>query len=267
MIMNNWTRVSAVAGKFYPARAEEIERELTLLMKPHEEFSHYAIMVPHAGWIYSGHTAGLAFSQTKVTSTVFIVCPNHTGRGPNISVWSEGEWNTPIGTASVDANLASDFLKHLGDSDRKAHLTEHAIEVQIPFLLRKNPDVKIVPIVLGRLSLEECQRVGEVLASVAAHCLIIASTDMSHFISRIEAQKKDALALTAVENLDPDTLYKTVREEDISMCGFIPTTAVLIAAKINGAQSAKILEYTDSGATTHDLSSVVGYASAVFSRP
>ncbi|MBI1861931.1 MAG: AmmeMemoRadiSam system protein B [Deltaproteobacteria bacterium] len=265
MPSQDWTRASYVAGRFYPDDRAKLERTLSDLMPNKPEGPAIALMAPHAGYIYSGRTAGLAYSETIITPTVFVLCPNHTGKGARVSVWSKGEWNTPLGSVSINTEIAGDLLKRVGTPDRQAHLREHAIEVHVPFLQMKRPDVKIVPIVLGGLSLDECHEVASEIAHVADGNLIVASTDMSHFISRAEAREKDTLALDAVEKLDPDRLYNTVCELDISMCGFLPTTVTLLAAKKVGAKEARIIDYSDSGDETGDLTSVVGYASAIIS--
>ncbi len=264
MVKSPWIRPSRVAGRFYPAGPNALSLELSNLCPPRAASPAIALMAPHAGYAYSGKTAGLAYCQTEITPTVFILCPNHTGKGPKISVWSEGAWETPLGSIPVDSELSKQLIARVGTADRRAHEGEHAIEVHVPFLKFRRADVKIVPIVLGHLSQDECHKVGDALAEVAVGSLVVASTDMSHFISRAEATRLDRQALRAVEDLDADRLYETVVCENISMCGFIPTTAVIVAAKRLGATKTSLLGYTDSGYVTGDTESVVGYASALF---
>lgn len=267
----NWTRKSAVAGRFYPEEEKTLRHDLEQFLNPKESTTKkpHGIIVPHAGYIYSGQTAAEVYRRIQLPSTVILLCPNHTGSGSRISVWSEGSWETPLGQVSIDEKFSQALLaKWKISGDRKAHVYEHAIEVQIPFLQMLHPSVRIVPIVLGPLSLEECLALGKSLSEVvksqgADDILLISSTDMSHYISDDLARKKDALALKAVGDLDPEALYQTVIEEDISMCGFIPTTVVLEAAKRLGAQQGGHVAYSTSGEVTGDKKSVVGYASAI----
>jgi AmmeMemoRadiSam system protein B len=173
-----------------------------------------------------------------------------------------------MGEMAVDEAITERLLSHpLFSADKKAHHHEHAIEVQLPFLQWINPSVKIVPIVLARLSLAECQEVAEALGEIISQdlqrYLLLASTDMSHYVSADEAKEKDQLALEAVKNVDAEDLYRIVSLHDISMCGVIPTTTVLSICHKLGGERANLLCYGHSGEVTGDLSSVVGYASAL----
>jgi hypothetical protein len=228
-----------------------------------------AVVAPHAGWIYSGAIAGAAYARVRVPSRVVVMCPNHTGLGVRRSIWANGQWQLPGADVPVDAELA-ERIKDAANlqEDHLAHLKEHAVEVQLPFLRALNPDVGVVPIVLAQLSLEDCHEVGQGLAAAisevgADDVLVVASTDMSHYIPATAARRLDAMALERVVALDPDGLYEVVTREDISMCGYIPTTVALIAAKALGASSAELVRYGNSGDTSGDYDSVVGYAGAV----
>ncbi len=223
-------------------------------------------MAPHAGYVYSGRTAGDAYRVTEIPDEVFVLCPNHTGRGARISVWSQGAWETPIGLVPVAEERARKLLARLpaAKPDTEAHRFEHAIEVHLPFLLHRNPKVKIVPVVLGALTWEDCRKVGEAVAELSENSLIIASTDMSHYIPATEAKRLDELALAQVDKVDGESLYNVVVDEDISMCGFVPTAAVLAAAKHAGVKRGERLGYSTSGDVTGEQESVVAYASARF---
>lgn len=258
-------RPAAVAGSFYPKGTSELTRLLESLCPTQTtpQICAQALMVPHAGYRYSGATAAKAYAAISIPESVIILAPNHTGMGPPISVWPRGTWETPLGVVSIDERLADRFLEKVGDPDTRAHAREHAIETQIPFLQHGRRELKILPIVLGRLSLPECLRIADHLAQIIDKELLVASTDMSHFISRAEAESKDRLALDAVEHIDAQGLYHTVCKHKISMCGFIPTTVMLSVCQRRGFTSARIVSYTDSGAVTGDFESVVAYAAAI----
>lgn len=265
--MTSWTRPAAVSGRFYPNDPEAL-RALVKKFCPAPETIRrpFALMAPHAGLIYSGKFAGEAYRRSEIPDEVFVLCPNHTGRGAKISVWAEGEWETPLGAVPVAAERAKKFLEKLplARADREAHRSEHAIEVHLPFLLHRNPKVRIVPIVLGGLSWQECRAVGEALTACAKGSLLIASTDMSHYLPARVAKPLDDKALAEVEAVNGSGLYETVVENDISMCGFIPTASVLAACRHHGIQRGEPLAYGTSGEVTGDQESVVAYASTWF---
>jgi len=169
----------------------------------------------------------------------------------------------------VLSGAARDLEDHpLLREDASAHSREHAIEVQLPFLHRFRPDVRIVPVALGRLSLEECRNLGEnvadAIAGDAERPLLVASSDMSHYVPDAVARKKDQLAIDRMLALDPEGLYRTVRSERISMCGVLPATVVLFAARRLGATSARLIRYATSGDVSRDFDQVVGYAGLAF---
>ena len=218
--------------------------------------------------MYSGRIAGQTYAAVRVPNRVVILCPNHTGLGARRSLWASGAWRIPGGEVLVESTLAERLqnLTTLKD-DRLAHLREHAIEVHLPFLRAKNRDLSVVPICLGGLSFRECVELGEALGRVLAdeseRVLIVASTDMSHYISAELAEKLDHIALERVEELDAEGLFRVVTERDISMCGYVPTTVALIAARVLGAKSAALVRYGNSGETSGDYDRVVGYAGLV----
>jgi AmmeMemoRadiSam system protein B len=183
---------------------------------------------------------------------------------------SHGAWQMPWGDVPVDEELAARLQTacQLLREDASAHSREHAIEVQLPFLHRFRPDVRIVPVALGRLSLEECRELGENVADAIAGDadppLLVASSDMSHYVPDAVARKKDRMAIDRMLALDPDGLYGTVRTERISMCGVLPATVVLFAACRLGATSARLIRYATSGDVSRDFDQVVGYAGLAF---
>jgi AmmeMemoRadiSam system protein B len=226
-------------------------------------------IVPHAGYVYSGPVAGAVYARLEIPPTVMILCPNHTGRGAPAALDPSDSWRTPLGDVPVDRRL-SERLSALAPSLRKdseAHAREHSLEVQLPFLQVRRPDVRIVAVCLGAHDLDLCREVGEALARIRAEeeetPLVLASSDMNHYESREVGRAKDDLALARIEALDPEGLFATVLAEGVTMCGFLPATALLVAARAAGARSASVVARRDSGDETGDLSSVVGYAGVI----
>ena len=263
-------RKPAVAGQFYPKTKAEIEKLMAEFADPAAQAEKaLGVISPHAGYIYSGKGAGLLFSRVEVTATVIVLCPNHRGLGEDAAIMSEGVWHMPTGDVSLDDKLAKKIKKHcpLVKEDHLAHAQEHSLEVQVPFLQRRRPDFKLVPISLSRLTVDECRLLGEAMATAITESkqetLVVASSDMTHFESAASAKKKDDLALERILELDPAGLYETVRQHRISMCGFIPATAMLFAANKLGATKARLVDYRNSGEVTGDPSDVVAYASVI----
>lgn len=265
----DWRRPTAVAGTFYP-RDENVLRDqlATFCGRNTSPEKATAIIAPHAGYVYSGEIAGSVYGRVQIPDCVVILCPNHSGLGPRVSLWTEGSWETPFGDVPIDLELAQALLTEFKETegDQEAHLYEHAIEVHLPFLKWLNPNVRIVPIVLGALHLSRCQSMGDAIARVISRweepVLILASTDMSHYVSSEEASRKDASALKAIESVDPAQLYAAVVENEISMCGFVPTTVALQACRALGKSKGEVLRYGDSSLRSGDKSRVVAYASA-----
>lgn len=261
----------AVSGQFYPGTASGLSRTLLELTREVEErIPAIAVVSPHAGYVYSGAVAGELFSSVRVPGRAVIFCPNHTGIGEDAAIMSHGAWRMPWGDVPVDEELAARLETACPSlrEDASAHSREHAIEVQLPFLHRFRPDVRIVPVALGRLSLEDCRAIGEnvadAIAGDAERPLLVASSDMSHYVPDAVARTKDRLAIDRMLALDPEGLYATVRKERISMCGVLPATVVLFAARRLGATSARLIRYATSGDVSREFDQVVGYAGLSF---
>lgn len=262
------SRIPAVANMFYPGNAEELRRQLTAFVTPvPEPRQAIAAVSPHAGYVYSGGVAGAVFSRIHVPRTVVILGPNHRGIGAPVALQSQGAWDMPLGSVSIDEPLAQELLDALADQaeeDPRAHAMEHSLEVQVPFLQLLQPALQIVPFSLSHIGYEACERLGKTLAPVLADraepVLLLASTDMSHYVSQETAKAKDQLAIDRILALDPEGLYTTVADHRISMCGFVPTTVALTAAKALGATRAELVQYATSGDVSGDYAQVVGYA-------
>lgn len=259
-------REPAVAGRFYPAGADALRRTVSELLGPVVDARPaLALVGPHAGYVYSGAIAGRTWARVAVPERVILMCPNHTGRGVARSLWPGGSWRLPTGVVPVDAALVEAIRTRCGARlDRAAHQHEHALEVHLPFALARQPALRIAALCLAGLSLAECREVGEGLAAIvrgsAEPVLLVASTDMSHYIAADEAAALDGMALARISALDPEGLYHTVRSHQISMCGVLPTTAALFAARALGAREAELVRYGNSGEQSGDHERVVGYA-------
>jgi hypothetical protein len=264
-------RPPAFAGTFYDARPERLLRDVRAYLDASGAAASpaFGAMAPHAGFVYSGPVAGAVYARLRVPPTCVILCPNHTGRGAPAAIDPSHAWRTPLGDVPVDRALARRLaaLAPSLEEDAEAHRREHSLEVQLPFLQVLRPDVRIVPICLGETRLALCREIGDALAAVCAEDaeppLVVASSDMNHYESREEGRPKDDRALARVEGLDADGLFRTVLTESISMCGFLPATALLFAARATGAGPARVVARRDSGDETGDTSSVVGYAGVI----
>jgi MEMO1 family protein len=259
-----------VAGAFYPADSEALEAEVRRCLGPAQERrAAFGAIAPHAGYIYSGEVAGAVYSRIDLCRRIVVLCPNHTGFGASAALDPHDFWETPLGRVSLDRELADEFLERCPSlqEDPRAHSREHSLEVHLPFLQICRPDASIVPISIGAPSLALCREIGEAFAEIAADfssaIQLIASSDMNHFESRTVGDRKNALALARILAIDAEGLYQTVLSEDISMCGFLPATALLFAAARRGGLEAEVVAVSDSGARTGDPSSVVGYAGVV----
>lgn len=262
-------RKAAVAGSFYPAERERLIGffEDLDLSPPDSLLAAKAIVVPHAAYVYSGRLAGEVYSRVQLPHRLVILCPNHTGMGPGLAIMSRGAWETPLGLAPIDEDLAA-ALQHshpaLEDSPL-AHRNEHSLEVQLPFLQhRLGNDFRFVPICIARGSYDPLvalgAALGQTLQALPDPVLIISSSDMNHFESAETTLRKDELAIQKVINLDSRGLYDVVMQERITMCGYAPTIAAIEASKILGATQGMLIGHTHSGAVSGENRRVVGYA-------
>ncbi|MGA1845116.1 MAG: AmmeMemoRadiSam system protein B [bacterium] len=263
-------RKPAVSGQFYPGNPNRLSEEIDRLTESNaSKQKALGVISPHAGYMYSGHIAGLVFSSVEVPETVVILGPNHTGCGPQASIMNEGTWQMPMGDVTIDQELAKAILDHSDNiqSDISAQMLEHSIEVQIPFLQHFRPQVKIVPIVLAGYNFSLCNEVADALVQgiqgSGKDTLIVASTDLTHYRPQDEAYLSDQKVIDRVLQLDAKGLLEMVIQEGISMCGVIPVTTMILAVKEMGATRASLIKYMTSGDVSGDLSHVVGYAGMI----
>jgi hypothetical protein len=263
-------RRAAVADLFYAGSANALRPQVKdLIPEGGAKTKALGVVVPHAGYTYSGAVAGAVYARLDPPESCVILGPNHTGLGAAAGIMISGTWETPLGEVEIDTELARAILdrSRILTEDDQAHRKEHALEVQLPFLQVLFPALPFVPISLMSHEYGACHDVGQAVAGAVQasgkRVLLIASTDMSHYISRELAERKDRMAIDAMLDLDPERLHNTVLRERISMCGFHPTTAMLIAAKVLGANKVEMVRYSTSGDVTKDYSSVVGYAGLI----
>lgn len=268
--MGDTVRMPAVAGQFYngdPAGlTSQIEQYVDVSQSKKDCIG---IVSPHAGFMYSGPVAGAVYSRITIPETVLLIGPNHTGMGKRISLMPAGEWVIPSGSLAIDEEFASDLSGRTGivSVDSGAHLFEHSLEVQLPFIHYFRNDTRIVPLTLMQLTIDECRELGGIVAeairSYSNRILIAASSDMSHYVTDDVARERDRLAIDKMLDIDPDGLYDVVKRNNISMCGFIPATVMLFAARQLGAVNAELAKYSTSAEVSGDYDHVVGYSGII----
>ena len=264
-------RAPAVAGTFYPGQAETLRLELDALIPAARKERALALVAPHAGYAYSGRVAGAAYGRVEVPRDVVILCFNHHGAGSDFAIWPEGAWRTPLGDAPVNAELARAVKEAFlpADFDEAGHQDEHSGEVQVPFLQRLRPDVRIVPVALSvghdDRSVAQLRAFGRALAAVPGDFLVVASTDLNHYESQETTVAKDEAAIRAMEALDETALIDAVRTREVSMCGVAPMVATIAYARAKGATKGQTVAHATSGDVSRNYDRVVGYVGMVIS--
>lgn len=264
-------RPPAVAGTFYEGTRDRLERQVDSCFAanpaaPAQRQRFLGAVVPHAGLMYSGHVAAAFYQLADLPKRFVILCPNHTGAGHFAAINRQGAWRTPLGDLAIDTRLADALMARtsLLVEDAKAHAREHSLEVQLPFLQRLLGDFTFVPICLGAHRFDYAEEIGLAIAEVLREerdVAIVASSDLNHYEDQQETLRKDQLAIDQVLARNPRELWRVVDEYDVSMCGFIPTTAMLVAVNALGATTARLIKHATSGDVNGDYSHVVGYAS------
>lgn len=279
-------RRPAQAGAFYPGTKELLSAEIEKCFlhklgpgsvptpNPAGERRLVGLVCPHAGYTYSGPIAAhsyMALARDGTPSTFVILGPNHWGVGSGVSIMTEGVWQTPLGDTTVDSETAKQITEHssIVDVDEIAHLKEHSIEVQLPFLqYLYGVGIKMTPISMMMQDLDSCREIGVAIANAlkGKNAVVIASSDMTHYEPQKTAEQKDNAAADAIARLDEAALQQTVEAQNMSMCGYGPVSAAIVAAKHLGASSCRILAYKTSGEITGDYGQVVGYLAAAMSK-
>jgi AmmeMemoRadiSam system protein B len=269
-------RQPAVAGTFYEGTPERLARQVEACFAanppaPPQKERFLGAVVPHAGLMYSGHVAAAFYAAADLPKRLIILCPNHTGSGHFAAINREGAWRTPFGEAAIDTRLADALMAktQLLAEDARAHAREHSLEVQLPFLQHLLRDFTFVPICLGARRYDYAEEIGRAVADVVKEesepVAILASSDLNHYEDQRETMRKDQLAIDQVLARNPRELWRVVEEYDVSMCGFIPTTTMLVAVNALGASDARLVKHATSGDVNGYFSHVVGYASVLLS--
>jgi AmmeMemoRadiSam system protein B len=273
MFIMDGVRQPVAAGTFYRRESGSLMEEIELLLPRQRKPFARAVVAPHAGYAYSGRTACLAISSLLPARRFIILGPNHTGMGPDFSLFPRGSWRTPLGDAPVDAGLAKELSAAFPElqEDAEAHSQEHSIEVQLPILQSVFQGFSFAPVSIMSRSysasfLLSLRKLGDAVASVlASHpdASVVASSDFTHYVPVQAARKRDMEAIARIEALDPEGFFGLLGKAGGSVCGYAAITALLFAARRMGWK-ARLLEYATSGDATADYKSVVGYAAIGF---
>ena len=264
--MTSLVRKPHVAGSFYPAEPQALRDYLQKVIEPTAPtIQAKAVIIPHAGYLYSGRTAAEVIRRINIPKTAFLIGPNHWGVGEAFALFSCGSWENPLGKVPVDEEFASGLLESSHDIrvDTEAHFREHSLEVEIPFLQYRNPSVAVVPLLIGTLNWDNVADVAfsmEEFLRTRSDFLIVCSTDMNHYENDKITREKDGYALEAIKALDEKTFRRAVVLHQISMCGCIPVYMTLILSKSMGAKRAELVDYRTSADASGDRDRVVGYA-------
>ncbi len=274
-------RENVFAGQFYPVDADELSGFVrgalgSAKVDGTSVSSAVSYVAPHAGYEYSGKTAAFTYKAMQLkrdiaaVDTVIVVGPSHTGDGAPIAV-SMSDWNTPLGTAANDEAL-SQSIAHFSEHiylDEDAHAREHSVEVQLPFLQSALPGKRFCFICLGNQSPEASELLSNAILNaskaLSRNVVVVASSDFDHYEPADVAKAKDSQLLEAMRRLDHVAFNRLVAETGDSACGFGPITTAMLFAKGVGARSGTVLNYSNSGDSTGDYSSVVAYAAVAFS--
>jgi len=275
-------RPAAVAGSFYPSNVEELGRLIdecfesnSLGPRGNKSPSPSLIggLVPHAGYFYSGACAAYFYALLdNAIRRVILLGVNHQARGHRAALSPADFWQTPLGMVSIDQDLNHLLQRQVSflSLDDTAHVAEHSIEVQLPFLQRVLGDFSLVPISLAHISIEECLELGAAVADLlrntkesGTRTVVIASSDLSHYLSPKATDELDAIALDQVLALNPRALIAAAERENITMCGLLPTAVLLFAANSLDLKHPRLLKHCHSGDVT-PMRRVVGYASVAF---
>jgi AmmeMemoRadiSam system protein B len=266
-------RHPAVSGRFYPANPAELTALIREYCKPEKGKAPThakACLVPHAGYMYSGHVAGAVFARIVIPPKILILGVRHYPRGEPAAILSSGAWRTPLGDAPIDEPLAKELRGACPvlREDSVAHSTEHSLEVQVPFLQVLKPGFTFVPVALGTVRFEDLVAVGEaigkVLGAASEEVLLLTSSDLNHYENEATTRVKDQKAIDRLLALDARGLYDTCRDENISMCGLGPAVAMITALSKMGATQPELVRHATSGDVSGDYDAVVGYAGMLF---
>lgn len=267
-------RLPAVAGSFYPSNAAELSKQIAKYTETENKSAKKSVracLVPHAGYVYSGHVTGAVLSGIQVPRKVVILGVRHRPPGSPAAIISSGAWRTPLGDADIDEALAATLLEACPvlKEDALAHSREHSLELQLPFLQVLSPQFRFVPLALGSVHFETLVAVGEALGQVLAaeneNVLLLTTSDLNHYEDDATTRRKDRLAIEQLLKMDARGLYDVCSREEISMCGLGPAVAMLTALHVLQASRVELIRYATSADRSGDPKAVVGYAGMTFS--
>lgn len=284
--MSAYRRKPSVSGIFYSSNKEQLVDELKGCftnkifgpgrLPPSDQVRKiYGMVSPHAGYLYSGSVAANGYYSVSSSkfNNVILVGPNHYGLGSSVATTMNGIWESPIGDVMVNSQVAKDIASRATsmDFDEFAHSRDHCLEVQIPFLLFTTEKFRMVPIILTNQDEYLALELGSAISDTVNECIskgdefmLIASSDFTHYESNSEAHRKDSQLIKSILSLDITAFYYTLRQYNVSACGYGAIATVMVAAKNLGATRGELIRYATSGDVTGDKSSVVGYSSILF---
>jgi AmmeMemoRadiSam system protein B len=267
-------RRAAVAGSWYPGRpavlTAEVDRYLSAVPETPRAGSVIGLVAPHAGLVYSGPVAAWAYRAVEGAAydVAVIVGPSHRAGFDGVAVYPRGAFDTPLGEIPIAEDVAAAILAAtpVAREDMAVHGAEHSLEMQLPFLRRARPGTPVVPLMMGYQSAETVLALGDALATALAgrRALLIASSDLSHYLDARVAAAVDRQVLDCVERFDPDRLMAALGARPDHACGGGPILSVMLATRALGARGGRVLRYADSGDVSGDKKAVVGYMAAAF---
>ncbi len=278
-------RLPAVAGMFYPARPAALEAQLGRLLRPRAPRPAHAVLLPHAGYDWSGPVAGAVLSRVAVPRDVVLLSFSHAGEGADFAIWPRGAWRTPLGDVPVAEDLAARLQEAIPvlEEDEGGFLREHSGEVQVPLLRALQPDLRLVPVAVnawrgGSGGADEIRDFARLLASALGDELVVATTDLTHcgegygveippgFSAARYARSQDESVLAPMEKLDVDGFLEARDQRDVTMCGVGPTIAFLEYGRARGAAAAERVSYATSADADPGDDRAVGYPGLVIWR-
>ena len=272
--MDKDIRRSVIAGTWYPGNPKILRADIENYLHnvPDEKIDGKVagLIVPHAGYMYSGQVADYAYKiiRGEPFDAIVVIGPSHRTFFHGISLYNRGGYETPLGVIPVDVAFANDIMaqstviSHIPD----AHAQEHSIEIQLPFLQVSIGAFRFVPVIMGEQDRQTCETLAESIVKGVGNrrVLVVGSSDLSHFHAYEKAVKLDSLVLKHIEKMDDKGLIKDLESNVCEACGGGPAAVTMMVSEKIGAKKVKILKYANSGDVTGDRRSVVGYASVVF---
>ncbi len=269
-------RKPAVAGSFYPGSKEPLKVALDNLVEFQIQNATptgklLGFVVPHAGYVYSGKTAAMAYSQLKGFKgrRFVLIGPNHASFPPYSAIYPSGQWNTPLGSVSIDEKTSASIANNCLTArlDANAHSHEHSVEVQLPFLqYMLGNDISITTIIMGMQGPNEAHQLAEAILKLQDDFILISSSDLNHYESLELTNQKDHALIDAITSLDIDRFYMTLEEHEVSACGYGPIAVLMEYTKAK-AGALSLLGHTTSFDFSGDSKNVVGYCSFISSKP